>query len=121
MFRRFQIRRFFFAAFRAALLTFFATGCSHLHFPFHKKTKPSAVQSPAGPRLIGTVAVVNENLHFVLVDAGWLYAPVTGTALKSFSAGQETAVLTVSPESRQPFISADIVHGTPHQGDLVFE
>jgi hypothetical protein len=72
-----------------------------------------------GPRRVGSVAVVNEDLHFVLVDVGSLYTPAAGTALKSFSDGKETGILAVDPEKQRPFIVADIVKGRPKVGDDV--
>ena len=79
------------------------------------------VQSPLLPRLVGTVAFVNPTGGFVLIDVGTLYVPVAGKALKCYSGGQETAELTATPERKIPYISADIVKGTPSQGDQVFE
>jgi hypothetical protein len=67
------------------------------------------------------VAVVNEELHFVLVDVGSLYVPGAGTALKSFSGDKETAILAVDPEKQRPFIVADIINGDPKVGDEVRE
>jgi hypothetical protein len=64
---------------------------------------------------------VNEDLSFVLVDVGSLYAPQAGTALKSFSGGAETAILAVDPEKQRPFIVADIIRGNPKVGDEVRE
>lgn len=72
-------------------------------------------------RLVGTIVTVNDSNRFVLIDAGPLYPASPGEALKSFQNGQETGVLTVSPERRSSFIIADIVKGTPHQGDQVFD
>ena len=37
----------------------------------------------AAPLRVGTVALVNDEMHFVLVDVGSLYTPAAGTALKS--------------------------------------
>lgn len=82
-------------------------------------TKPRAV-TPAH-RVVGTVMLVNESQGFALIDTGTHYSPVMGQALKSFSGGVETAVLTLSKERRPPFIIADIVKGLPHKGDQVFE
>jgi hypothetical protein len=70
---------------------------------------------------VGTVAVVNEELHFVLVDVGSLYVPRPGTALKSFSGGTETGILAVDPEKQRPFIVAEIIRGEPKVGDEVRE
>jgi hypothetical protein len=70
---------------------------------------------------VGRVAVVNEELGFVLVDVGSLYIPAAGTALKSFSGGTETGILAVGTEKDRPFIAADIVKGSPKVGDDVEE
>jgi len=77
--------------------------------------------APTGPRLVGTVAFVNQPAGFVLVDVGTVYVPAAGAVLKCYSGGRETAALTATPERKIPFISADIVKGTPAQGDQVFE
>lgn len=84
-----------------------------------RKKKP--VEVAPVPRLIGSVAFVNESLGFVLVDVGSLSSPAAGQALKVFRDGTETAVLNVSPERRRPFVSADIVQGEPQRGDEVYE
>jgi len=81
---------------------------------------PAAGVAP-GPRRVGTVALVNDDLHFVLVDVGSLYTPAAGTALKSFSGTKETGILAVDPEKQRPFIVADIVKGEPKVGDQVEE
>ncbi len=98
-------------------------GCASLH---HKEKHPAQPPPPPAadvsvPRRVGRVAVVNQDLGFVLVDVGSLYTPQAGTALKSFRGGVETAVLAVSPEKERPFISADIIKGTPQVGDDVEE
>ena len=89
----------------------------------HKEKKPAETPAAAvnGPQRVGRVAVVNEDLGFVLVDVGTLYTPQAGTALKSFRNGVETGVLAVSPEKERPFIVGDIVKGTPQVGDDVEE
>ncbi len=87
---------------------------------FHRQPRPMTAAS-SGPQRVGTIATVNEDLHFVLVDVGSLYAPGAGTALKSFSNGVETGILAVSPEKERPFIVADIIKGDPKIGDEVKE
>ena len=86
-----------------------------------KKPKKDDAKKPAVHRLVGTIVVVNEEERFVLIDTESSSSSDVGTALKSFSNGAETGVLTVSPEHRPPFMIADIVSGTPHKGDQVFE
>ena len=86
-----------------------------------KHHSPKAPPATLRPRRVGTVAVVNEELHFVLVDVGSLYTPAAGTALKCFSAGTETGILAVDAEKKRPFVAADIVKGSPKVGDDVEE
>lgn len=94
----------------------FISGCAT-----SRHHKPPEAASPPGPQRVGTIALVNEDLSFVLVDVGSLYAPQAGTALKSFSGGAETAILAVDPEKQRPFIVADIIRGNPKVGDEVRE
>ncbi len=106
-------RRLFLAGLVALAVGAAGTGCATKR----PETAPMAVT----PRLVGTIALVNEPLKFVLVDVGSLYVPTVGKALKCFSNGTESGVLAVSPERTGPFISADIVKGAPQKGDQVFE
>jgi hypothetical protein len=99
------------------------TGCAAGQHA-HRSTKAEATPAPTplGPQRVGTIALVNTDLHFVLVDVGSLYTPQAGMALKSFSAAnQETGILAVSKEKQRPFIVADIIKGTPQVGDEVRE
>jgi hypothetical protein len=96
---------------------FFFAGCAS-----KKREHPAPGASAiAGPRRVGTVAVVNADLRFVLVDVGSQYTPPAGMALKSFSGSAETGILAVSPEKQRPFIAADIIKGEPKVGDVVEE
>ena len=104
-------KHLFNACFFMAIFCIVANGC---------ETKPKRIII-AGPRLVGTDALVNEPLGFVLVDAGSLYLPSAGKALKCFSSGVESGVLAVTPEHKGPFITADVVKGSPHKGDQVYE
>jgi len=97
----------------ASILAF--SGCAA------RKHEPRQAAVTPGPRRVGTIAEVNEELHFVLVDVGSLYTPAAGTALKSFSGGAETGILAVDAEKQRPFIVADIVKGDPKVGDQVEE
>ena len=96
----------------------FLAGCaSHKAAPGHREEGVVP-----GPRRVGTVALVNDEKRFVLVDVGSLYTPAAGTALKSFSpGGAETGILAVDAEKQRPFIVADIVKGEPKVGDQVEE
>jgi hypothetical protein len=92
-------------------------GCASLRKP-KKKRSVTAVFTP---ERVGTVAVVNSDLRFVLLDVGSLYTPPPGMALKTFSSGTETGVLAVGAEKERPYIAADIVSGSPRVGDVVEE
>jgi hypothetical protein len=72
-------------------------------------------------RIVGTVVSLDPSGRFVLIDAGTSAVVTSGQALKTFSNGQETGVLAVSPERKPPFVIADIVKGSPQKGDQVFE
>ena len=109
------VRQYFLPALAVAGLLF--SGCS---FAPHKQSR-AAVAAPPVPQRIGAIALVNQDLHFVLIDVGSLYVPASGTALKSFSGPAETAILAVDPERDRPFVVADIIKGDPKVGDQVEE
>jgi hypothetical protein len=83
---------------------------------------PPAATAPAltAPSLVGEIAMVNKEKHFVLIDLGSnLYLPAPGAALRSTNAAGATAHLKASPEQKRPFIAADVVDGEPAVGDEV--
>ena len=73
------------------------------------------------PRLIGRIAMVNEESRFVLITCDAWRPPQEGTALKAMRSDTETGVLTVNAERRGAYVTADIVTGTPARGDQVFQ
>ncbi len=82
------------------------------------KTRSNA--ATIGPRVVGEVAVVDEEKRFVLIDLeSNLYVPAPGAALRTTNARGETAHLKASPEQKRPFVAADIVDGEPAVGDQV--
>ena len=91
-------------------------GCS----TFKRKPKPVVVRAVA-PVRVGTITLVNEDVHFVLIDTGMAAAPTVGTALKSFTGENASGVLAVGNVNRRPFVVADIVQGAPMKGDAVFQ
>ncbi len=74
-----------------------------------------------GPQRVGTVTLVNEQEHFVLIDTGIAGVPAPGTALKCLTDDAESGVVTVGKVTRRPFVVADIVRGEPKKGDGVFQ
>jgi hypothetical protein len=119
------------------LLRFAATFCccavlsACLSLPWKKKAVvPQVVSFPRAnvsdgtkgePRLIGKVAMVNTEGHFVLLECDAWSAPAEATALKCFRYTAETAILSASRERRGEYVVADIVKGTPQRGDEVFQ
>jgi hypothetical protein len=91
------------------------TGCASM-------TRPAAA-TPASvtlPVVVGEIAVVDEEKHFVLIDLDSnLYVPPPGTPLRSTNAAGKTAHFKASPEQKRPFIAADIIDGEPAVGDEV--
>ncbi len=86
------------------------------------RAKAPAATAPPRPRVVGEVAVVDEEKRFVLIDLqSNLYVPPPGTELRTTNAAGDTAHLKASPEQKRPFIAADIVDGEPAVGDEVWK
>jgi len=106
-------------SFRCLPLVFFClvlTGCTSLGLR-HRPAKTSAAPSP---RVIGRVSLVNEELHFALIESA--QTPETGTKLHTRSRdGRQTALLKVAQQKSPPFLIGDIVTGEPHVGDAVLQ
>ena len=84
----------------------------------NKRTAARPQQS-APVLLVGTIALVNSDSGFVLIDQGQQAAPTSGALLKTYSGADESAVLVASDVRKRPFIIADIKSGTPQKGDRV--
>ena len=110
-----QFLRLFFAL---LLLTQLA-GCA-LRLP-HKQPKKAAPAAPPAPLLVGTVTLVNDEQHFVLIDSTASPSPMPDVVLKTRGPGGETAELKAGAIRRRPFAIADVVKGTPKVGDQVFQ
>jgi hypothetical protein len=107
-----MLRRLAQFAFAAALL-FLCAGCS-----LHKKPKGPVTRAPQAAD-VGTIALVDENGRFALIDHGDKLAPPVGGILKTYGAGMETGDLVVTEVRRGVFTIADIRSGAPHKGDRV--
>jgi hypothetical protein len=100
-----------------APLIFASAGCAL----FQKKKKEKPVpRVGAQPVFVGTVALVNSESGFALIDNGLLPTPPAGLALTSFTQQAQSAELVASDVQKRPFIIADIKSGTPLKGDKVF-
>lgn len=83
---------------------------------------PSTTTALTPARVVGEIAIVDQEKHFVLVDLeSNLYVPLPGTELQSRNAAGKVAHLKASPEQKRPFIAADIVDGEPAVGDQVWQ
>ncbi|HEY2573359.1 MAG TPA: hypothetical protein VGH65_04790 [Verrucomicrobiaceae bacterium] len=93
-------------------------GCRLLGKWFPKKKKNSA---NAGTKdlYIGSIEMVNPEQRFVLVKTGLKLNLQTGWRLETRPLSGVKSVLTVSPEQKMNFLSADIVEGYPQKGDIV--
>jgi hypothetical protein len=73
------------------------------------------------PLLMGRIALVNAETHFVLVDGADAQSPKAGASLRSYADGALSGELRATGVRRRPFFIADIVHGTPAKGDVVLQ
>ena len=86
----------------------------------HRKPRP-ALAARVVPQRVGTITLVNEAEHFVLIDTGVAAVPPIGTALKCFTGEASSGVVAVGNVYRRPFVVADIVQGSPKKGDGAFQ
>ena len=109
-------RRFLFCII-ATLLAAQISGCAMLR-PRPKKAARAAVPQPL---FVGTITLVNDDGHFVLIDSGMSPGPMPGAVLKSRTSAGESGELKAGEVRRRPFAIADVVKGTPKVGDQVFQ
>ncbi len=84
---------------------------------------PTDLAKPAvtAPVYVGEVTTVNRKANFVLIRlGGTATAPAAGTELTAISASAESVQLKVSAERKRPFVTADILRGTPKPGERVY-
>ena len=101
----------------ALLLATQISGCGLL---FRGRKKATRAQA-AKPLLVGTITLVNDDGHFVLIDSGMSPGPLPGAVLKCRTAVGESGELKAGDVRRRPFAIADVVKGTPRVGDQVFQ
>ncbi len=76
--------------------------------------------SPEGPTyLIGLIEMVNPDQRFALIRTEGKMNVPAGHAIFALDATGARSKLKVSPESKPPFITADIIEGQPRTGNLV--
>lgn len=76
--------------------------------------------SPEGPTfLIGLIEMVNPDQKFALIRTEGKMTVPAGHTVFALDATGARSKLKVSPESKQNFITADIIEGHPRAGNLV--
>ncbi len=82
-----------------------------------KKKKPPAALPPTK---IGKIAMIDQENHFVLIDAETTGGALAGTPLICIANDRETGNLRLSNLKSNPFLVADIIGGNPAKGDTVY-
>ncbi len=102
--------RFFCSLFLGLLLA----GCS-----LAKRDRPKP--APAGTRttLVGIVEMVNPEQNYVLIRCDQVPVLAAGTPLVALDASGAEAALTLSPERKGRYLTADIRSGQPQVSNLV--
>lgn len=114
--------RITFTRFLAVLLLLPCGSCGTVGKLMAKKEKTSKEdKKDDGKRdtVIGTIELVNPEQKFVLIRAQGRYIIQPGTKLHALSESGVKSVLQISPESKQTFLSADILEGFPQRGHTV--
>jgi hypothetical protein len=91
--------------------------CALLHLKRKPHDPPPAAPAPL---LIGTVILVDEAAHYVLIDTGMSPSPSPGALLKCYTGTAISGELVCDAMRRHPFVTADISSGYPQKGDRVF-
>ncbi len=109
----------FFLRMALALALAVGPGCANLGKVTFKKNRPPRATAAPKPLLIGSIALVNEGSHFVLIDNGDLAAPSPGETLKTYTGQAPSGELLSTAMTRRPYLIADIKSGEPKKGDRV--
>lgn len=102
------------------------TGCGTMNKMFTKKKAEKAAEAaketaeaPKQDMAIGLIEMVNPEQHFILVRTESRMTLAPGTKLITQPQNGTKSTFIVTPESKQNFISADIVEGFPKRGEVV--
>ena len=86
----------------------------------HRAKAGTDLGGDTGPSMVGTIALVNPDEHFVLVHLANKGASLpTGVVLRCIGAAGETGKLVVTPERKANHFAADIQSGNPQRDDIV--
>jgi hypothetical protein len=95
-----------------------SSGCGLVKKGLARKKKPASTDS-IQDSYIGVVESVNPEQRFVLLRTDRRLAVAPGTKLETRAASGLRSSLTVTPERKANFLSADITEGMPAAGDVV--
>jgi hypothetical protein len=95
-----------------------SSGCGLVKKGLTRKKKPAPTDSTQDS-YIGVVESVNPEQRFVLLRTDLRMAVAPGTKLETRAASGLRSLLTVTPERKANFLSADITEGMPAAGDVV--
>ena len=84
---------------------------------FPKKSKPPTATPP---QWAGTIRMVNASERFVLIESANLTSAIPGETYVAVSSTTETATLRMTNLKNPPFLIADILSGTPAEGERIY-
>ncbi len=84
---------------------------------FPKKSKPPTATPP---QWAGTIRMVNASERFVLIESANLTSAIPGETYVAVSSTSETATLRMTNLKNPPFLIADILSGTPAEGERIY-
>jgi len=93
-------------------------GCGLISKALTPKPKPDKNPKPKDIA-IGQVEMINPEQHFVLIRTIMQFKLEPGWKLETRPLSGPKSVLVITPEQKNNFLSADILEGTPQQGELV--
>lgn len=106
------------ALFLLAALPMTLGGCGLLAKWFAPKPKPDK-DAASRDIFIGVIEMVNPEQRFVLIRTAMKLNLQAGWRLETRPESGGRSVVTVAPEQKLNFLSADIVEGYPQKGELV--
>ena len=98
-------------------LPFILGGCGLVARWIHRHPKQD--KTPPQDLFIGTIESVNPEQHFVLIHTVMRTTMQAGTKLEARPATGGKSRLTVTPEQKLNFLTADITEGFPQVGEAV--
>ncbi len=103
------------------LLALSLTSCQALRNRLHRNGKTGDKQdlAPKGTTIVGSVEMVNPDAQFVIVRLGSNISFAPNSELISVNEEGKQTKLKITPERKGLFVTADMVEGEPHQGDIV--